>query len=356
MAQHIVQGIITLTSQTHISSPIEDLRLDRDGSTLHRTLAGRSVVRTVTRPVYVLGQFRGEIPVLPASTLKGAMRHLCTKSWLSALGIPITEALAHAMLTGAALSSGVASEQYRQTLIEAAQHPFVGLFGGGPNRLPGRMTICDAMPITVATLDANMVPARYAELAMIKNTQKGTKPIEPWDIIEYDHTNRTGSLDEADLQLDAPSGKRMDALYSWQVMPAGTPLFMRMELPEMPADDLRLALALEALRQFGQRGIIGGRTHAGFGRFDMGQFEWAQVDVAKRDVHSVESIFAPRLAHDQLAPSLEFKKKGLALKNAATLAAHLTSMPERARDELDQLIKLYGGRDHIKKTKVAADD
>lgn len=338
---HIIQGLLTLVSQTHISSPIEGARLDRTGGLMHRTDRGRAVIQTVARPLFVGGLYRGDMPVIPANTVRGRLRRIAAKAWLTQIGKPVPETVAHAILSGAALTQGSATTQMRELLLAAAEHPFAGMFGGGPNRLPSAYTIADLVPVTGATIESGLVPSLYADAVATRNGKSGGKMLEPWELISYDHTNRGSSTEDAGVPIEDANGKRVDALYSWQTIPAGVSLFFRITTSPMAADDARLALLAESLRRFGADGIVGGRKAAGYGRFMFQRVSWSEAHWVERKLLGTTDLFATPAADDFLPPTLSFAATPATKKLVKSLEARMASVAKHATDEAGAILRLY---------------
>lgn len=274
-----LQGAITLRSPLHTSAGYQGLRLTADGKVTSNDKDGIAVVSTLTTPLTVAGRFYGHMPIYPSSSIIGALRRHASARMRSALlqdGKKITAATCYALNQGqpaaTQLGSTVTLEQFNAT----RNHFFFGLFGGATLRNASQFNQHELIPILDATLEASMVPQRFADLA-----PAGATAIEPRQLLAYRVMRKIDDLrrgrdvlsaSDVDLQeLDADT--KVEAAAAYQIVSPGTSFFYRLQLKDSTSPEQR-GLLLLALCDWIKHGQIGGREHLGWGCFSAHRFRY----------------------------------------------------------------------------------
>lgn len=155
-----IQAVFTLTSPLHISDPAP-AAVGLDGKFADQ---GFPCIRTTTMPRLVDGELR-YIPCVPANSMRKILRmHLLAQieEQLAARAQPLTLNAYAAAACGAATGAPDGIQATYQERRDIAAHPYLGLFGGGPRMMHGKLSAGAALAITPDTLN---LAAGYEHLA-----------------------------------------------------------------------------------------------------------------------------------------------------------------------------------------------
>lgn len=114
------------------------------------------------------------IPYFPSNGLRGRMRRFIAKRVLDSLtetqgAIPTDIFLG--IQNGSSHTQPDKANSSVEEMIRGAEHPYMGVFGGGSRMLESRYAVSDINPILAETLDAGVVQAPHGLLQGIVDTQ-----------------------------------------------------------------------------------------------------------------------------------------------------------------------------------------
>lgn len=173
----IVEGIIRTKTKIHVTSAIDSsTKINADGQ-IGTEDARIPLARTYRTVAFTPGGGRIEVPFVPGNSIVGRMRRaaatMIAKS-LRAREQQITRTTYRGISCGAAdpkpEMNGLQVDEFERYLKD----PHIGLFGGGKRLYEGGFKMFDLLPVTMATIEAGMVPAEYAEhMAMLSSGEDG---------------------------------------------------------------------------------------------------------------------------------------------------------------------------------------
>jgi CRISPR type IV-associated protein Csf2 len=232
---------------------------------------------------------RVEIPVIHATTLRGALRRAAAdvvKDALIARDETLSLSCYHALQSGAPNATGNSGEGVDVALThEAAAHPFVGLFGGGARLFRSHLVCTTAVPPFDHPVVQAMLPAGTGLLPLRARTADGHEyAVNPRDVVKrqwfirrddalaLDDPRATtvvadfdGDVEKYAAAVAANETRDLRLKAAVEVVVPGTPFGWSLELPDTtPA---QLGLVLLALQNFARAQRLGGLNRHGFGRF-----------------------------------------------------------------------------------------
>jgi CRISPR type IV-associated protein Csf2 len=177
-----ISGTLTTLAQLHITAPSDGSRWNPEAAPAYRKAKSRrgfplTVTRTTTFNLGVDAASEGhsafvaEIPVIPASTLRGRLRRLAADVVIDAIG-PVSARLYHILRMGAATGDTIGKQVTNDIILGQRENPILGLFGGGPNLIAGRLGGADALPYIGALREAGIVndhPAQDLPLSAVRD-------------------------------------------------------------------------------------------------------------------------------------------------------------------------------------------
>lgn len=154
---------LTNTTPYHSSQP-GDARVYLDGAlTYSRARKGREsdfpCIRTRHLPIIASGEDgeslpkRVEVPIMPANSMRHTIRALVLAPVIDAMRGKASMSVGAyaAMWSGNASGNPAGTTAPIDHILWCQRHPVVGLFGGGPQMIEGRLRVGSAIPIVVAT-------------------------------------------------------------------------------------------------------------------------------------------------------------------------------------------------------------
>lgn len=278
----IIHGAITLLSPLHTSAGNKGLRLTPEGLVTSKdNETGISVVSTLTQPLTTRGRYYGHIPYFPASAVIGQLRRFASLRVRTALlndDKKLPPATYYALQHGQPATSqtgAVASLDYYNAV---KQDLFFGLFGGASLRNKSLFSMCDMLPIIPATVEASLVPQRYADLAPVS---KNSGTLEPHQLVDYRVIRRIDNLrrgndtmsgDDVSLE-DLKELPKTEAAAAYQTIIPGMNLYFKCMLSEQ-ATQAQRGLLLLAISDWINENRLGARVHLGWGRFTAQRFRF----------------------------------------------------------------------------------
>ncbi len=176
---YTIRGILRLTAPMHIAAPRKET-VDPDTDRL--LPGGERGIVVVPSTKYRLPMFlrssrtvgsgseaeennllRGaafsDVPVIPANDLRGRLRRCAARQVFDIL-LSRKEQISldayHGMTCGAVTGSPAGRLTFAEA-IQATQHPFLGLFGGGPKMVRSSIQVSTGWPILASTIQAGVV-------------------------------------------------------------------------------------------------------------------------------------------------------------------------------------------------------
>jgi len=287
---YIFDTVFKLTSPLHISAPGEWYIGPSDRFPTTQQGNGRfPVTRTQHMPLAIPGNDgprRIMIPQIPANTIRGDIRRKMGNQILDRLakkGTPADLGLFHVLTCGARAAVPGNREEVAP-FVEAAVDPYFGTCGGGPRWFPSRLVIGTAMVISQETLEADIVPDRYASLT--SNLQTGTtffrRVDDAFSMSDPNILSRVENFQESMTEWQAAigsakkakaageEGAKKESLTGFNAMEfvsPGTHLYARLELEADACGPAGLGAFATSLAQMATTQRIGGWSRNGFGRF-----------------------------------------------------------------------------------------
>lgn len=328
----LIHGILTTTSPMHTSAGSKGLRLQRDGKVSSRSDEGIPVISTVKTPLTVRGRYYGDIPYFPSMGLVGALRRCAARRLNAALTadkkVP-SKSLYYAIVNGHAPSAQLGGVLTQADYDAVRSDLFFGLFGGGSIRNESRFIQSDAIPVIDQTIDAGLVPQKFADLS--PTSQRG---LEPWQLVDYRVLRKVDDLqrgrDDASKVDMLEDDVRREGAVAYEVISMGTPLYYRAQLQESvtPAQCGLFLLALKDLLEIQQ---LGGRVHLGWGGVNPQRFRY----VHGKDRHDLFELECDDEGIHILETTSAFKQL---VKPAEKALAAIEKAPAAARDRLKGLL------------------
>jgi CRISPR type IV-associated protein Csf2 len=263
---------------------------------------------TLTCKKKVKGQ---NIPYFPANGLRGRMRRFIAKRLLDALtetqgAVPTDIFLG--LQSGSSHTQPDKANSSVEEIIRSAEHPYMGVFGGGSRMLESRYAISDINPILAETLDAGVVQAPSGLLQDIVDSQvigsgddvsmlKAYQIVEKRSFIKIDDIVRgtnlvdvskkvEGGVDAIAAHLDAVSDNQairkeekksgadiskkltLSNMLGVESICAGVDMHFRIDVsPDLT--EAQIGVVLLALEDLANQNYLGGWGRTGFGRFSI---------------------------------------------------------------------------------------
>ncbi len=332
-----LHGVLTLTSPLHTSAGNKGLRLQRDGKVTYKDNEGIQVVSTVTTPLTVRGRFHGDLPIFPSSGLIGRLRRMAAirvRAALASDSKPITQPQYYALMNGHPTSSQMGMSYTKADYDRVATDLFFGMFGGGSLRHAARYIQRDLVPVTHLTIEAGLVPQKFADLAPVG----GSRDIEPWQLFDYRLVRKVDDVirgrDTADNVLLQGDEERREAAVAYQTIPVGTSLYWRTQWDEWVGRKTtpeQNGLLLMALRDLLDAQGLGGKSHQGWGGFTAHRFRL--IDGANR--HDLFDLGYDDEGMPSLSPTTAFTQL---CEPAVRALAALAEQPAHSREALRTLL------------------
>lgn len=332
----LIHGALTLTSPLHTSAGTKGLRLQRDGRAAYKDNEGIPVVSNVTTPICIGGRYHADLPVFPSGGIIGRLRRLAAARIRAALNADakhISQAMYYALTNGHAPGPQLGGHYNLADYQKVHADVFFGLFGGGSLRHAAAFTQFDLLPITNVTIDAAIVPPKFADMSPMA----AQREVEPWQLFDYRVIRKVDDVargrDEAAMVelIDAPEEKR-EAAVAYQTMPIGTPLYWKTLLADRTTPAQR-GLFLLALRDLLSQQQIGARKHLGWGCFIPQRFRW--INGTTR--HDLFDFSQDEEGQPVMTESMDYHTH---TKPAIEALEVMAKSPKKARDAMAELLNV----------------
>lgn len=309
-----IHGFIKTLSPVHIASPIKTRYIPESNTygTGDAGIACTTIQRLSLPILHTSGKtgknFMDQVPVYTANNLNGALRRTGAAQVIDALqakGQQINMETYSAMTCGAVTGKPdgemVKFEEYR----EAQEHPFVGLFGGGPRLMNRHVRIHNMVPMTKETEFMFEGVARHPALDGVQDYKsvvmvpEEVRLVQVWTFVRNDDVRNLVNLslqckaienfEEKILERQAliledqkaKQNKEEGGRFSTWAFSAFEFLIPGVYLPmtfELDVTDEQLGLFLLALDRFAETERIGGKVANGFGQFSMEKMVLTKVE------------------------------------------------------------------------------
>ena len=372
---HAIRGVLRLTSPLHIAAARKE-SVDPDTDRL--LPSGERGIAVVPATKYRLPMFlrgsqmatpvgqeetdleRGpaflDVPVIPANDLRGRLRRLAARTVfdiLLAKQEKISLDAYHGMTCGAVTGSPGGRLTFEEA-TQAAHHPFLGLFGGGPRLVRSALQVSTGWPILASTIHAGVlsedlqsevpcpiknewlltqrlffrriddaisftdgyaqtiirdfgpeVTRWIASVSAVKKARENaqSKPgkgkarskVPPGSATE---SERTEAESGKDSPSSIPSRLQLQGFNAIEFVVPGTRFYLEFLVDETRTGKAGVGLFLHALREFIVQQNLGGWTKNGFGRFEVGQITMQQSDSDQ----VAQNVFAVGLGKAEFDP------------------------------------------------------
>lgn len=317
-----IDGLLITSTPLHISD-VEKARFqptthsgagdeDANGKVIYAAKAPGSFPLTLTRQMEVMlnnpmgknaNQWTLRYPVLPANGLRGALRRQAAAIIEDHLRYDREEKVSfnayNGLHIGAVTGNPDGIPPSRDEVKAALDHPFMGLFGGGPRMIQSCLRVSTGVPLLERLVEIGMIPDpdRYG-IAAIPNAQ-GWRLLQCVPVVRGDDAlqmrdprapeviaDYAAAIDAAQQEVMARRARKADdskdgeeganvqegengrqMLSYAQIVKPGTPFYVRFTLDCTPAQaGLLLQALLNMIRSQDIKGI-GGRSAIGYGRY-----------------------------------------------------------------------------------------
>jgi CRISPR type IV-associated protein Csf2 len=283
---------------------------------------GFPLTRTRSMPV-ISGQPGGEelpkarhVPIMPASSLRHALREQMLEEIFArilARKETLSKGAYAAAVSGNATGAPDGEAATFQEMREISAHPFLGIFGGGPRMMPGKLCCDMALPITDQT--TSLVPAGHEErlvggqILTVQQLRRVDPLLAPAPEAEGLITNSARELTEYHIEQTAAKGttddedsrvRGLNALNFHEVVVPGVQWYWRLALARPTPAQIGMLLAGIAK--------LHGSHQGGMSRLGYGEIRIESVVLDGEEVWGgdefldVEATMAPAIA---LAESMD---------------------------------------------------
>ncbi|ADC73188.1 CRISPR-associated protein, Csf2 family (plasmid) [Thioalkalivibrio sp. K90mix] len=286
-----LEGTLYTTSPLHITDASQDRRIESGNSTMPVT--GTQTLTVVSRDPDSGETHTRRVPVIPSNSIRGRIRRAGADVLMEALkakGENLTLPAYHTVCAGTADGRpDKGSSVSLSALHQRREHPFIGLFGGGPEMVESRFltdTAWALVPETVASID---VPAACEDAVVDPMGREKRLPLTQViyfrrmdDILQFSDPKaaeriedyETAAQEWLDNQRTRSNGdeERGDRVQGWnatEIVLAGMPFSFRIGTTTS-SSEVQDGLLLAALERFVERfPNLGGWKVKGFGRYDL---------------------------------------------------------------------------------------
>lgn len=291
-----IKALLKTRAPLHIAHP-NNMRMDNSGNVIY-TKDGFpcTAIQRLQMPVTASASAEGgqlkSYPVIAGNNIAGGMRRYAGRLVIKALrarGQKVNLAAYSILLGGAATGNPDSNDKTYAEHVASRQHPYFGLFGGGPKMFARRMRVHNSLPVTPATTDlkgplAHPFAAEHA-------TNDNTRLTAVWGFRRVDDLRDLSNIDIAEASVEnfheefekrqalilaakqtkddgEDAGKDKNSTKAYNaiefVLP-GVVFDLTMELDV--ATDAQIGLYLETLDSFAATERLGGNARNGFGVF-----------------------------------------------------------------------------------------
>lgn len=318
-----IHGIIKTTSPMHIAAPGA---LRYDDKTSRNPLGTFDIactgIQKMSLPSIISSEndseYQAKVPMIAANNLNGGLRRQAAAITFEALlakGEKVDMGTYSAMTCGAVTGKPdmdlVKFEEYR----EVRQHPFIGLYGGGPRMMRRNVRVHNLVPITEATEFMHQGNSRHpsfggpADISLTYAVPKKVRMVQKFAFVRNDdllkfvdfamqekvisdfEKNMTDRQQKILSDKTAKENDEKGSRFSTRIFSAYEYVIPGIAFPmtfELDVTDEQLGLFMLALDRYAANERIGGAVRNGFGQFSMENV--VLVDAETGEVH--DGIFS----------------------------------------------------------------
>lgn len=292
--KYTIKTILKTQSPLHIAAP-GDLRMDpNDGRLIY---SGGIPCTGIQRLEYIHEGERKRVPVIAANNIAGHMRRLGAKHILNALrkkdqkvSLKAYSVLQCGAFTGSPDTRDFSYAEYKA----ASEHPYFGLFGGGPRMIRRNMRVHNALPVlpsSTALIGAMAHPRAEHYTQPEESYEKGCRLTMPWafrhiddllSLVNVSQMEETIDNFEAEIQerttliLKEKASKKAGEEGVFKSTPK-TYAALEFVVPgvnfglnfELDVSNAQMGLFFESLDSFTREVRLGGHSRNGFGQFSL---------------------------------------------------------------------------------------
>lgn len=310
----VIEGILRTTSPMHITAPGErKCKLPNDNKP-NAPLFPMQAVQRMRLPA-VLDEVAAEneeeqttryrvpeVPIIPANSIRGRLRRFCAFEVFDVLKAnkeKLTLDTYNTLLCGAATGSLDSNPPTLSEISEANDHPFIGLWGGGPRMLHSKLRVDTAYPICEDTrqivpsmIDSGFAAAgtgrdlvqtffrrRNDDILSFANPKYAEATVEDFlnAIDEYQNERAKPKSDNPEDE----STRGVRSFTAYEVVSPNVPFRLAFDIH---GDYAQLGLFLNGLRRLIHDQSMGGMGRLGYGRFEVLNLMISEVDSNKSPV------------------------------------------------------------------------
>lgn len=295
-----IEGLLTLTSPLHINVPGKSYFDWETGRFCGDNGSATPCKRVTTMNLVQDSDEDGVpqncvVPIIPANSLRGRLRRkaadIVFNHFLSK-GERLTLAAYHVLSSGSSSGSPDKDLPTVQEVRACAEHPFLGLFGGGPRMMRSSFRVDTGFLVSPETCEAGIVPPafqkrkadlrRSRQVFMFRKIDDALAFSNPLtgEIVKDYHQSMDEWMDAREEAKNARKAKKeakgneskgnkkpskLDVWSSFETVVPGSPFFVRFE--NTGIHDMHTGLLLLSLEALFNDQNLGGWVRNGFGRY-----------------------------------------------------------------------------------------
>jgi CRISPR type IV-associated protein Csf2 len=279
-----IEGIIRLSSPLHCASYSE------------KNAQGANITHTMTMNIVNTDGTRDTMPYFPGNDLRGRLRRKAAGFVIPALvngkKVPLD---LYVGLTCGASNNQPENDLSVEEALRSAKNVYMGLFGGGKRLLRSRFSVQDLVPITQSTINAGLVPEKYAisdAVTDAKLVDSAFKLLHTFQFVHVNDAYRVMRAEEMERSIEnfednmpeyqaqiikeraekkaGEGGKKLDIdnMMGIRAITPGAPMYFRLDF-DNAVSDAQVGIMLMGLAELVNEQKLGGWSRAGMGRFNV---------------------------------------------------------------------------------------
>lgn len=284
-----IHAFIKLRSPLHIAAP-DNLRFNaNNGESFHGGTGGMACTAVQRLPVVGADGKALPMPVIAANNMAGRLRRHGAAIILDALrakgqkvSLPTYSILQCGAATGKPDGKPITYGEYKKT----REHPYLGLFGGGPKMLRRGFRVHNALPVTTKTSE---LLGPLAHPAAQEHVQDGVWLTKVWGFRRNDDLRMLAGIAQAESSIknfvaefekrqaliieesskEQKEGGSKASTFTYSAMEFVIPGVIFGFTAELDVNPAQTGLFLESLDRFAALERLGGHTRNGFGVFTL---------------------------------------------------------------------------------------